>query len=289
MTDTTQSPQGFELHPSIYAKLIETAFAEDLGMVGDLTTDAIVDKSLQSSLVLRSRQAGVVAGVGVAEQAFKFLDDGLVFQALIGDGSPVEPGDELGVISGCARSILTAERTVLNLLSHMSGIATQTALLVDAISSTAAEVVCTRKTTPGLRAIEKYSVRVGGGANHRFGLNDAIMIKDNHIAVAGGVRAAVELARSRAGHLVKIEVEVDTLAQLDELIDVGADVVLLDNMDPDTLRLAVAAVSGNMTTEASGGITLQSARHKAEAGVDLLSVGWLTHSAPILDIGLDYR
>ncbi|RUT93573.1 carboxylating nicotinate-nucleotide diphosphorylase, partial [Mesorhizobium sp. USDA-HM6] len=205
------------------------------------------------------------------------------------DGSDVARGQAVASVSGPARAILTAERTALNFLCRLSGIATATASIVKAVRGHKAEIVCTRKTTPGLRALEKYAVRAGGGSNHRFGLDDAILIKDNHIAIAGGIRPAIERARAEAGHLVKIEVEVDTLAQLDEALALAPDAVLLDNMSTDMLRQAVGMVAGRAITEASGRITSETAPMIAATGVDLISVGWLTHSAPILDIGLDYR
>ena len=204
------------------------------------------------------------------------------------DGSRVNPGDAIATIHGPARALLTGERVALNFLGHLSGVATGTATIAAAIAHTAAKVADTRKTIPGLRALQKYAVTCGGGSNHRFGLDDAVMIKDNHIAVAGGLRAAVEAARAHVGHLVKIEVEVDTLEMLAELLEVGADVVLLDNMSPAELRRAVELVGGRMVTEASGRITPETAAAIAESGVDLISVGWLTHSARVLDIGLDH-
>lgn len=278
---------NLELDPLLYEDLLGTAFAEDLGLVGDVTSDAIIPASTQATLVLRNRQPGTIAGLQVAARAFTFLNPNLTVEIRADEGKTVEAYTDLAVVSGSARSILTAERTALNLACRMSGIATQTRRIVDALEGTGTTVVCTRKTTPGLRAIEKYAVRAGGGKNHRFGLSDAVLIKDNHIAVAGSLTKAVEAARANVGHLMKIEVEVDTLDQLSELLAVGADVVLLDNMDPTTLTEAVAAVDGRMITEASGGITPDTARAKAESGVDLLSIGWLTHSSPILDIGLD--
>lgn len=284
---SADNPALQPLNPLIYRSLIETAFAEDLGLAGDLTSSALIPASQQGRFTLRSRTDGTIAGLGVAAEAFSTLDPSLVVDHLLHDGQTVTGGTDLAVISGSAQSILTAERTALNLLSRMSGVATQTASMVQAIQGTGASIVCTRKTTPGLRAIEKYAVRAGGGANHRFGLHDAVMIKDNHIAALGSVTEAVVRARRNVGHLVKIEVEVDTLDQLRELLEVGADVVLLDNMNPEELRVAVELVDGRLITEASGGITLETVRAKAGAGVDLLSIGWLTHSAAILDIGLD--
>ncbi len=281
----TENP--LELNPLLYEPLLRTAFAEDLGMVGDVTSEAIIPASMNGRFVLRTRKPGTIAGMEVAARAFTLLDPDLSVEILTVDGSTVDAYTDLAVVSGGARSILTAERTALNLACRMSGIASQTREIVDIVAGTNASIVCTRKTTPGLRALEKYAVRAGGGSNHRFGLHDAVMIKDNHIVVAGSITKAVEAARARIGHLVKIEVEVDTLDQLDELLAIGADVVLLDNMEPAMLADAVAKVDGKMITEASGGITPDTARAKAESGVDLLSIGWLTHSSPILDIGLD--
>jgi nicotinate-nucleotide pyrophosphorylase (carboxylating) len=238
--------------------------------------------------VLAARQRGVVAGLDLAVLAFKLIDSGVEIVIERADGNPVTEGDVVATVRGPARAILTAERTALNFLSRLSGIASATRSVVDAIDGHKAKIVCTRKTTPGLRAIEKYAVRAGGGSNHRYGLDDAVLIKDNHVAVAGGIRPAIERVRASVGHLVKIEVEVDTLAQLDEALALGPDAILLDNMNPEELQRAVGMVGGRAITEASGRITASSAPAVAAAGVDLISIGWLTHSAPILDIGLDY-
>lgn len=269
--------------------LVRAALLEDLGRAGDVTTDAIVPKNLWATTVLSARQAGTVAGLDLAMLAFRLIDQNVEMTVHRSDGSEVVQGEIIASVSGPARAILTAERTALNFLCHLSGIATATASVVTAVRGHGAKIVCTRKTTPGLRAIEKYAVRAGGGSNHRFGLDDAILIKDNHIALAGGIRTAIERARSSAGHLVKIEVEVDTLAQLEEVLALAPDAVLLDNMSVDELRQAVAMVAGRATTEASGRITTAIAPAVAATGIDLISIGWLTHSAPILDIGLDYR
>lgn len=276
-----------ELHPLIYDDLLRRALAEDLGLAGDLTTDAVVPRDTRARFVVRARMPGVAAGLGVARSVFALVDPDLEVVAATADGDPIQSGDELLSISGRAGSILTGERTALNLLGRLSGIATATREVVDAIAGTGAAVACTRKTTPGLRALEKYAVRLGGGSNHRFGLDDAVLIKDNHLAVAGSVTEAVRRVRGHVGHVVKIEVEVDDIDQLVELLEVGADIVLLDNFAPQQLREAVALVNGAMVTEASGGITPESARSVAECGVDLLSIGWLTHSAAQLDVGLD--
>lgn len=268
--------------------IVRAALLEDLGRAGDITTDAVVPPGHISRLALAARQAGVVAGLDCARLAFRLLDPAVRFSPVIADGTDVAPGTVLAEVEGPSRALLTGERTGLNLACHLSGIATATAGLVKAIAGHKAEIVCTRKTTPGLRALEKYAVRAGGGANHRFGLDDAVLVKDNHVAIAGSVAEAVKRVRARAGHMVKIEVEVDTLAQLDELLTLGADAVLLDNMTPETLKEAVRMVGGRMLTEASGRVTRETAPAIAAAGVDLISVGWLTHSAPILDIGLDW-
>jgi len=269
--------------------IVRAALLEDLGRAGDITTDAIVPAGMQTETALVARQAGVVAGLDAARMAFRLVDPSISFDVRKGDGSRVVPGDVLAVVSGSARGVLTGERVALNLLCHLSGVASATAGIVDAIRGHRARVACTRKTLPGLRALQKYAVRVGGGSNHRFGLDDAVLIKDNHVAIAGGVRPAIERARAAVGHLVKIEVEVDTLEQLEQAMDVGVDAVLLDNMGPDMLRRAVEIVGGRALTEASGRITPQTAPAVAASGVDLISVGWLTHSAAVLDIGLDHR
>src|SRR5271165_5024181 len=267
--------------------IVRAALLEDLGRAGDITTEAIVPQDAEVEAVIAARQPGVVAGLDVALLAFELIDPALRIERVSGDGARVSRGDVVARISGRARGVLGAERTALNLLSRMSGIATATRALADAVAGTKAKIVCTRKTTPGLRVLEKEAVRLGGGANHRFGLDDAMLIKDNHIALAGGVRPALERARHHAGHLVKIELEVDTLDQLAEAFEVGVDAVLLDNMTPETLRRAVGMVNGRAVTEASGRITLETAPAIAATGVDLISCGWITHSAPILDLGLD--
>ncbi|RWQ65580.1 carboxylating nicotinate-nucleotide diphosphorylase [Mesorhizobium sp.] len=269
--------------------LVRAALLEDLGRAGDLTTDAIVPENHHATTVLVARQTGVVVGLDLAMLAFRLIDQNVELIVERADGSELSQGQVIATVSGPARAILTAERTALNFLCHLSGIATATASIVDAVRGHDAKIVCTRKTTPGLRALEKYAVRAGGGSNHRFGLDDAILIKDNHIAIAGGIRTAIERARSSIGHLVKIEVEVDTLAQLEEALALAPDAVLLDNMSIDELRQAVVMVAGRAITEASGRITPATAPAIAATGVDLISIGWLTHSAPILDIGLDYR
>ncbi|VTZ51564.1 putative nicotinate-nucleotide pyrophosphorylase (carboxylating) [Methylocella tundrae] len=269
--------------------LVRAALLEDLGRAGDITSDAIVPAGLNARTVLVARQPGVVAGLDLARLAFELIDARIFVRVERQDGAAVGAGDRIAVVTGPARGILTAERTALNYLCHLSGVATATAAVVAAVRGYGAKIVCTRKTTPGLRALEKYAVRAGGGGNHRFGLDDAVLIKDNHVAIAGGVREALRRARAGAGHLVKIELEVDTLEQLVEALDEGVDAVLLDNMSPETLTKAVALVDGRALTEASGRITPSTAPAVAASGVDLISIGWLTHSAPILDIGLDFE
>jgi nicotinate-nucleotide pyrophosphorylase (carboxylating) len=271
----------------IIEPVVRAALLEDLGRAGDITTDAVVPAEATVEAVIAARQPGVLAGLDAALLAFKLLDPALQIERLHADGDRISRGETVARIGGRARAVLSAERTALNLLSRMSGVATATRALADAISGYKARIVCTRKTTPGLRALEKEAVRLGGGANHRFGLDDAMLIKDNHIALAGGVRQALERARCHAGHLIKIELEVDTLDQLAEALEFGIDAVLLDNMTPETLRRAVAMVDGRAVTEASGRITLETAPAVAATGVDLISCGWITHSAPILDLGLD--
>ncbi|HEY3718719.1 MAG TPA: carboxylating nicotinate-nucleotide diphosphorylase [Roseiarcus sp.] len=273
----------------IVEPLVRAALAEDLGRAGDITTDAIVPAGLTTSTALVSRQDGVVAGLDLAALAFLLIDPAIEIRERLGDGARVAPGVEIASVRGPARGILTGERVALNFLSRLSGVASATASLVASVAHTKARIVCTRKTTPGLRSLEKYAVRAGGGSNHRFGLDDAVLIKDNHVAIAGGVVEAIRRAREHVGHLVKIEVEVDTLVQLEEALGVGADAVLLDNMSLDDLARAVELIGGRAISEASGRVTPQSAPAIAATGVDLISVGWLTHSAPILDIGLDHR
>lgn len=274
-------------YPLMYEPLLRRALREDLGRAGDLTTDAIVPAKAGSRARLVARSAGCVAGLGIATRAFTLLDAAVEIELAAADGEIVAAGATLATLSGPARAILTGERVALNLLGRLCGIASATHRMVEAVRPHRAKIVCTRKTTPGLRSLEKYAVRAGGGENHRFGLDDAVLIKDNHLAVAGGVVPAIELVRRSVGHLVKVEVEVDTLAQLEEALRAGVDAVLLDNMDLDTLAEAVRLVAGRAITEASGGIRLETVGAIAATGVDLLSVGWLTHSAPALDVALD--
>ncbi len=268
--------------------IVRGALLEDLGRAGDITTDAIAASDSKIKTVMAARQAGVVAGVDLAALAFTLIDPAVRFVALAPDGAPIAPGTPIATIEGSARGVLTGERVALNFICRLSGVASATAKLVAAVAGTKARIVCTRKTTPMMRAIEKHAVRAGGGANHRFGLDDAALIKDNHVAIAGGVGEAIRRVRAHVGHLVKIEVEVDTLAQLEEALTVGADAVLLDNMTLDDLRRGVAMIGGRAISEASGRVDLETAAAIAATGVDLISVGWITHSAPILDIGLDY-
>jgi len=266
---------------------VAAALAEDLGRAGDVTSAATIPSDATASAAIVARKPGVLAGLPLAEAAFRALDPAVEFTAERTDGDVLEAGDVVARIVGAARPMLAAERVALNYLCHLSGIATATAGLVAAVAHTGARICDTRKTAPGMRAFEKYAVRCGGGANHRFGLDDAILIKDNHIAVVGGVAAAVRSARAHAGHLVAIEVEVDTLEQLAEAMTAAPDAVLLDNMTPAELREAVRLVAGRAMTEASGGITPATVARIAESGVDLISSGWITHSAPALDLALD--
>ncbi|MCX5592439.1 carboxylating nicotinate-nucleotide diphosphorylase [Alcaligenes endophyticus] len=267
--------------------LVRATLLEDLGRAGDLTTDAMVSRTEQAELRIVAREAGVLAGLDLARLAFRLLDPTIHFEACVSDGANLLPGTPIAIVKGSARSILTAERTALNFLGHLSGVASATASIARAIAPYGTQLTCTRKTIPGLRALQKYAVRVGGGRNHRYGLDDAVLIKDNHIAIAGGLRVAVEKARQYIGHLVSIEVEVDTLEQLQEALDLGVDCVLLDNMELAVLREAVELVAGRATTEASGRITPETAVEIARCGVDRIAVGWITHSAKVLDIGLD--
>ena len=267
--------------------LVRAALLEDLGHGGDLTSDAVVPAGVLDSFDIVAREPGTLAGLDLAAQAFELVDPKATFTAYLQDGARLSPGEAVARVSGPARGLLAAERVALNFLSHLSGVATATSTLVDAVAHTSTRVCCTRKTTPGLRAVEKHAVRAGGGVNHRFGLGDAVLVKDNHLAVAGSVTEAVRRVRERVGHLVAIEVEVDSLEQLEELLRDPVHAVLLDNMSAATTAEAVKMVGGRMVTEASGRITVQTAPALAEAGVDLVSAGWITHSAPVLDLGLD--
>jgi len=267
--------------------LVKKALEEDLGTAGDITTDAIVPENHKCSAALVSRKAGIAAGLDLARLVFQFCDPDVVFDPLKTDGDPAQPNDRLAIIHGLSRGMLKAERTALNFICHLSGIATETHKLVEAVKPHKARISCTRKTNPGLRLIEKYAVRAGGGVNHRFGLYDMVLIKDNHVAIAGGVRPAVLAARASVGSAMKIELEVDSLEQLKEALDLPLDAVLLDNMTPAQLKQAVIMVNGRFVTEASGGVIRANVQAIAATGVDVISAGWITHSAPILDIGLD--
>jgi nicotinate-nucleotide pyrophosphorylase (carboxylating) len=275
------------LNPLLIDEAVARALQEDLGRAGDITSLATIPAEARAGAVIAARQSGVIAGLPLAAAAFRLIDPGLGFSAEVSDGAVVAPGAIVARVGGSARAVLAGERVALNFLCRLSGIATLTAAYVAGTVGTGARITCTRKTTPGLRAFEKYAVKCGGGSNHRYGLDDAVLIKDNHIAIAGGVRPALRAAKAAVGHLVKIEIEVDRLDQLAEVIAEGADVVLLDNMSPALLREAVAMIGGKMRSEASGGVTLASVAAIAATGVDMISVGALTHSAPVLDLGLD--
>lgn len=283
MTIALEPLPDFLIEPAVRA-----ALAEDLGRAGDITTNATIPAAARARVVIRARERGRLAGLDCARMAFRLMDPALKIAIVKPDGADVAPGDIVAAIEGPARAILTGERVALNFLGHLSGVATATSAIASAIAHTKTRVCCTRKTTPGLRALEKYAVRAGGGVNHRFGLDDAVLIKDNHIAVAGGIAQAVARARAHIGHMVKIEVEVDTLDQLEEALAAKAELVLLDNMPPETLAGAVRLVAGRAVTEASGRITVETAPAIAAAGVDLMSSGAITHSARCLDLGLDF-
>jgi nicotinate-nucleotide pyrophosphorylase (carboxylating) len=288
MTQAAWADHILPLPRLLVEPVVRAALVEDLGRAGDITTDAIVPPGERMRGVIASRQDGVISGTDAAAIAFALIDPAVTVTVERGDGARVSPGDVVLHLEGPARAILTAERVALNLLCRMSGVATATNGLVEAARPHGkASIVCTRKTTPGLRALEKHAVRAGGGSNHRFGLDDAVLIKDNHVAVAGGIVPAIERARARAGHLVKIECEVDSLEQLEEALTVGVDAVLLDNMGPDLLTRAVAMIDGRALSEASGRITRETVGAVAASGVDLISCGWITHSAAIIDLGLD--
>lgn len=277
------------LPPHLVARAVAAALEEDLGAAGDITTDSIVPAEAQGKAMIVARQSGVVAGLDLAEAAFSALDSEARFKRVVEDGGKVAAGGTIVQISGQTRALLTAERTGLNFLGRLSGIVTLTAAFVEAVDGTGARIACTRKTTPGLRALEKYAVRAGGGVNHRFGLYDAVLVKDNHIAVAGGIAKALERLGARKGHAVKVEVEVDSLQQLEEALRFPIDAVLLDNMDAATLGQAVKLVAGRVQTEASGGASLDNVREIALTGVDLISVGALTHSPRNLDSSLEWE
>lgn len=280
------------LNEVLLAPLVESALVEDLGRRGDVTSQATIPADKQATLTLTVRDEGVVCGLDLARLAFAQVDASIEFTAHTHDGAWVTAGQILATIKGNARNLLTAERTALNFMTHLSGIATATRKVVDLVADYPTQITCTRKTIPGLRTVQKYAVRCGGGRNHRLGLDDAILIKDNHIAIAGNIPNAIAQAKQLAGHLIPIEIEVDTLQQLQQALDAGAEFVLLDNMKPETLREAVTMCkkhpSGRIKTEASGGITPGSVVAVAETGVDFIAMGYLTHSTTALDIGMDF-
>jgi len=268
--------------------LVQAALTEDLGRRGDITSQATIPADMQAQLQIKARQAGVICGMDLARLSFALVDTQIEFMAHVTDGERVAAGTVLAIVRGNARHLLTAERTALNFMTHLSGIATDTKNIVDSIAEYPAQITCTRKTIPGLRIIQKYAVRCGGGRNHRLGLDDAILIKDNHIAIAGDIKTAIQQAQEFAGHLIPIEVEVDTLEQLAQALDAGATLVLLDNMTAEVLSQAVAMCKGRAKTEASGGITPETVQAAAKTGVDFIAMGYLTHSSTALDIGLDF-
>ena len=275
-------------HLLLIEPVVRHALEEDLGRAGDITSELTVPADQRRSAKLVARQAGTICGLVAARCAFGLVDTTLKFDVIAADGSNVQATTVLATIEGPARSLLTAERVALNFVGHLSGVATATRTLVDAVTGTKARIVCTRKTTPGLRLLEKYAVRCGGGFNHRFGLDDAVLIKDNHLVAAGGIKPAIARVRAGLGHMAKIELEVDSLTQLEEALGLGVDTILLDNMKPDDLKRAVAMANGRATLEASGSITLSTVRAVAETGVDYISSGAITHSAPNLDVALDF-
>ncbi len=278
--------------PRLASHVIDDAVAralrEDLGDAGDITSAATIPANAVSRAIIAARKPGVIAGIDAVRAAFRQVDPAINVTVEARDGARVKQGDVLISLDGPSRSVLSAERVALNFLGHLSGVATATAALVDAVAGTKAQITCTRKTTPGLRALEKYAVLCGGGRNHRFGLYDAVMIKDNHIAAAGGIAPALAAAKSSLGHMVKVEIEIDRLDQLEQAISGGADVILLDNMSTDDMKQAVAINQARAVLEASGNVTVKTVRAIAETGVDIISSGWITHSAPSLDVGLDF-
>lgn len=279
----TRPPHALLIEPTV-----RRALEEDLGRAGDVTSELTIPTDARSSAKLVARTTGSLAGMIVARSAFQLVDPDVAFEVTVPDGSTVPANTVLAIVAGRARSLLTGERVALNFLGHLSGVATATRALVDAVAGSKARIVCTRKITPGLRVFEKYAVRCGGGFNHRFGLDDAVLIKDNHLVAAGGIRPAIERVRAGLGHMAKIELEVDTLVQLEEALGLGVDTILLDNMSLADLKRAVSMARGRATLEASGNITLATARAVAETGVDYISSGAITHSAPSLDVALDF-
>ncbi len=276
------------LSPLIVEDAVARALKEDFGDAGDITTNATIPAAANAKAVIAARKPGVIAGVDAALAAFRLTDPAINITVEKQDGARVQKGDVILSIDGPARGVLSAERVALNFMGHLSGIATATAALVDAVKGTGVKIACTRKTAPGLRAFQKHAVKCGGGHNHRFGLYDAVMIKDNHIAAAGGIAEALSAARADVGHMVKIQIEVDGLDQLEDALANGADVILLDNFEPETMKRAVEINKGRAVLEASGNITIDTVRTVAETGVDVISSGWITHSAPNLDVGLDF-
>ena len=284
----TRAPMLARLPALLVEDVVAAALREDLGDAGDISTNATVPEDAVISAHLNARNPGVIAGIDAALAAFALVDPEIDIDTIKDDGTDVVAGDTILAIHGPARGILTGERVALNFLCHLSGIATATRALVDAVAGNNAAIVGTRKTTPGLRAFEKHAVKCGGGKSHRYGLYDAVMIKDNHIVAAGGIASALTAARNAVGHMVKIEIEIDELTQLDAALEGGADVIMLDNMAPADMRKAVERVDGKAILEASGNVTLETVRAIAQTGVDVISSGWITHSAPNLDLGLDF-
>jgi nicotinate-nucleotide pyrophosphorylase (carboxylating) len=295
--DATRTAQATHLHgletlapvPALLLEpIVRAALIEDLGRAGDITTDSTVAATARARAVIAARQPGVVAGLDCAMAAFRLVEPRVTIDIHRADGARVGPGDAVATVAGPARGMLTAERVALNFLCHLSGVATATAGLVEAARDHRARITCTRKTTPGLRALEKHAVRAGGGVSHRFGLDDGVLIKDNHIVAAGGIATAVARARAAIGHMVKIEVEVETMDELHQALAAGVDAVLLDNMAPAMLAESVRAIDGRAVSEASGRITRDTVAAVAASGVDIISAGWITHSAAALDLGLDF-
>jgi nicotinate-nucleotide pyrophosphorylase (carboxylating) len=282
------TPPSLDLPPLLVEQAVAAALDEDLGQAGDITTDAIIPPDARGKAAIVAREEGIVAGLDLVEAAFRILDPEIKFTRVVADGQKVGAGSVIARVEGLTRALLTAERTALNFLNRLSGIATLTAKFVAGVKGTKARIACTRKTTPNLRAFEKYAVRAGGGTNHRFGLYDAVLVKDNHIAAAGGIATALKMIRSRVGHLVKIEVEVESLAQLEEALRYPIDAVLLDNMDVATMKRAVDLVNGRVVTEASGGVSLENVGEIARTGVDVISIGALTHAPRSLNSSLDW-
>lgn len=282
-------PTGFHPpHPMLIEPIVRRALEEDLGRAGDLTTDLLIAREARARAVIAARESGVISGLIAATLAFRIIDPAIRIEISRDDGSRVLQDQTVATIEGSARALLIAERVALNFVGHLSGVATATHAFVERVSGTRARVICTRKTIPGLRILQKYAIRCGGGLNHRFGLDDAVLVKDNHIAAAGGLDKVMSRLRGQLGPMVKVEVEVDTLSQLDHALALGVDAILLDNMSPVILRQAVEITRGRATLEASGGVTLDSVRAIAETGVDFISSGALTHSARSLDLGLDF-